>query len=444
MNNPFSFGVPILDPSHFIGRDDEIRQIVNRLLSSGHDSTSVVGPRRMGKSSLLQRLSNPLTAINYGLDITKYILVYIDLQGSNDITPFRLWKRILQQIQNNISVQSIIVKIKWLLQQDSIDRFDLEDIFDSIKNERLHLVLFLDEFESITLNKNFSYDFFGGLRSLACMKPLSMVTASQCELIDICYSDEIKSSPFFNIFASVLLRPFNNSHMEAFFTKFSDLSSPYPLSAIDKHWLKTLGGTYPFYLQMAGFYLFEAKQLYKQDKEANNHASNNSIYYYLVNNFDHQASAHFRYMWDHCSEKQKITLLVILILCKKGESRKAGPRLEEISRIFPQGREEVTKLIDKGVILDMDQHLTLFSNRLGIWIVSEIIASPEEEDQKITLQDWLKKGGVKDIENAYNFMGKFKRKYWPTLLYCLQQLSFGVAGNALYQLLRDEWLGILR
>ena len=57
--NPFSFGNPIKDPERFYGRQAEIRQIVNRLLSSAHESTSIVGERRIGKTSLLCNLANP-------------------------------------------------------------------------------------------------------------------------------------------------------------------------------------------------------------------------------------------------------------------------------------------------------------------------------------------------------------------------------------------------
>ncbi len=35
--NPFTFGNPIKDPARFHGREAEIRQIINRLLSSAHE-----------------------------------------------------------------------------------------------------------------------------------------------------------------------------------------------------------------------------------------------------------------------------------------------------------------------------------------------------------------------------------------------------------------------
>ena len=54
MANPFSYGNPIRDPARFHGRQAELRQIVNRLRSSARESTSIVGERRIGKTSLLK------------------------------------------------------------------------------------------------------------------------------------------------------------------------------------------------------------------------------------------------------------------------------------------------------------------------------------------------------------------------------------------------------
>ena len=50
--NPFTFGNPIRDPSRFFRRKREIRQVVSRLTSSAHESTSVVGERRIGRRPL--------------------------------------------------------------------------------------------------------------------------------------------------------------------------------------------------------------------------------------------------------------------------------------------------------------------------------------------------------------------------------------------------------
>ena len=81
-------------------------------------------------------------------------------------------------------------------------------MFETIGEQGLTTVLLLDEFEYVTQNPNFGSDFFGGLRALAIHQNLPLVTSTRRELVDLCHSDEIKGSPFFNIFANVVLRPF--------------------------------------------------------------------------------------------------------------------------------------------------------------------------------------------------------------------------------------------
>ncbi len=81
-NNPFTFGNPIKEPGRFIGREAEIRQIVNRLLSSAHELTSVIGERRIGKTSLLLHLANGQVAVKLGLTPTNSALSTWIFRGS--------------------------------------------------------------------------------------------------------------------------------------------------------------------------------------------------------------------------------------------------------------------------------------------------------------------------------------------------------------------------
>ncbi len=55
-SNPFRYGKPV-PPSHFVGRQDAVRTVFNRIRVG--DSTAVVGPPHIGKSSLLRYLADP-------------------------------------------------------------------------------------------------------------------------------------------------------------------------------------------------------------------------------------------------------------------------------------------------------------------------------------------------------------------------------------------------
>jgi hypothetical protein len=47
--NPFTHGGPINNQARFIGRGDELNQIINRLRDESFSSTSIVGERRIGR-----------------------------------------------------------------------------------------------------------------------------------------------------------------------------------------------------------------------------------------------------------------------------------------------------------------------------------------------------------------------------------------------------------
>ena len=323
--NPFTFGNPIKEPDRFYGHKAEIRQIINRLLSSAHESTSIVGERRIGKTSLLSYLSNPEVAVGLGLEPDKFCMVYVDFQGLTDITPQRFWQRVLGKMAYSVCDKSMQTACMKLSQQANFDLFDLEDLFESISNKNLTTVLLMDEFEYVTQNPNFKGDFFGGLRSLAIHHRVALVPATRRELVDLCHSEEIKGSPFFNIFVNVVLRPFTRQEVDELLTGYTRDG----LSKTEKDFVWNLGGGYPQFLQTAGYYLLEGRSqgLTGDELEEN-----------VTGNFYQQADPHYSYMWSHCTESEKITLLIILNLAQQKPSKKTrqplktSPAFELVSR----------------------------------------------------------------------------------------------------------------
>ena len=146
--NPFTFGNPIRDPARFFGRKEDLRQIVNRLLSSAHESTSVVGERRIGKTSLLKYLDSEEVAEGLGLRSSEYCTVYIDFQGLANITPVRFWDRVLGKMGRTICLPDLVPHIQEVREMGNFDLFDLEDLFEEITSQGLTTVLLFDEFDN--------------------------------------------------------------------------------------------------------------------------------------------------------------------------------------------------------------------------------------------------------------------------------------------------------
>jgi len=425
--NPFTFGNPIRDPARFYGRKEELRQIVNRLRSSAHESTSVVGERRICKTSLLKHFDTPEVAKELGMPPEEFCMIYIDFQGLTDITPQRFWQRVLHKMERSICVPDLIPEIKQVGELGDFDLFDLEDLFTMITDSGLTVVLFLDEFEYVTQNPNFGTDFFGGLRALAIHQNMPLVTATRRELVDLCHSEELKGSPFFNIFANVVLRPFNRDEVAEMLDGYLS-ETEISLSTEEKEAIMRLGGGYPFFVQIAGHYMVEAKQ---KGLEADSAVKDMAVH------FDAQADSHFTYMWSHSSESEKINLLAIIALNKQKPSKKTIPTVENLAKIHPRAHLDIPELTKRGLLLEDEETSTyrLFSVSLVRWIVREILAVPGEEETEASVQSWLASGGREEMEPVSGMLPKFKKKYWPVVSTVMQELSFELAGAATFELI---------
>lgn len=424
---PFTFGNPIRDPSHFIGRQSDLQQIVNRLRSSAHESTSVVGERRIGKTSLLKHLADKTVAESLGLSKGQYCMVYMDFQGLTDITPTRFWQRVLQKMERTICEPELVPQIKNIRALVDFDLFDLEDLFTIINDNGLTVILLLDEFECVTQNPNFESDFFGGLRTLAIHHNLALVTATRRELVDLCHSEELKGSPFFNIFANLVLRPFTDEEVNQLVEKYLD-GTEMQFTKDERQLILTLGGGYPFFTQIAAYYLFDAKDRGLTGKV---------LLQQVSQSFDHQADAHYKYMWSHTNESEKITLLTVMARNDQEPSPKTLPTLENLASIHSRAHLDVPELVKRGLLVKeiQDDRYHILSPSLERWIAREIMASPGEEESETSVSEWLSSTGQQEIEPVKGILPKFKKKYWPILANFTKDISLGLVGNIAVELL---------
>lgn len=425
--NPFTYGNPIRTADRFFGRTEELRQIVNRLRSSAHESTSIVGERRIGKTSLLKHLDNQSVAEQLGLSQEEFCIIYMDFQGLTDITPERFWQRILQKMERTICNQEIIPEIKALRVQQSFDLFDLEDLFATIADSGLTMVLLLDEFEYVTQNTNFGSDFFGGLRTLAIHHNLPLITATRRELVDLCHSDELKGSPFFNIFANIVLRPFPRTDVDQLLRGYLS-NSNITFNEQEDEMIWKLGGGYPFFSQMAANYMFEGKLSGFEGE---------TLLKEVIQSFDKQSDPHYQYMWSHTNESEKITLLTVIALNRQKTSAKTKPVLENIAAVYTRAHLDIPELVKHGLLIENRHSGTynILSPSLERWIAHEILVAPGEEESQATVHEWLKSGGKENLEPVIGFMPKFKKKYWPVIANFSKEISMELIGGIAFEIL---------
>ena len=258
--NPFTYGNPITAPAHFIGRKREVDQVYSRLMNAEFESSSVVGERRIGKTSLLKYISHPLVIEKAGFTPEKYIFVYVDLQILDPTkTPTDFWRRVLRAIRWQVSHAELRSWIDETRGEPSIDAFILDDVFGLVDDLNLHIVLLLDEFERVTQNEAFDIDFFSGLRSIAIHHNLALITSSHRELVELTHSRAVQDSPFFNIFANINLRPFSGQESESLIATYlaeSDLE----FHSHDIDYILWIAGPHPYFLQMACSLMYDACQ----------------------------------------------------------------------------------------------------------------------------------------------------------------------------------------
>ncbi|MBN1580055.1 MAG: protein kinase [Anaerolineae bacterium] len=379
--SPFTYGNPITDPERFYGRHREIEQIFSRLRNPAFESSSIVGERRVGKTSLLRVIAHPDVVRAQGLDPETYIFVYNDLlMVSETTTPLQLWIRLLRTIRRQIQepnpeLNDIVAELR---SSDVIDNYLLADFFDLLSDSGIHVVLLLDEFEKITYNTNFGPDFYGGLRSLAIHHDLALITSSRLELVNLCHSDQVRTSPFFNIFANINLRGLETEEVRTLIT-LPLQGMGFTFTEQEQLALIAYTGCHPFFSQVAAHFLWHAYREGIPSEQRLTHMQHNACI---------EAEPHFADYWQHSTESERIALTALAL---KGVINRDIDQYKDDLAHQSFGRMESTAglLRKRALILSPNGQDKLFSPAFEDWIMGEIFSLVGTADQ--SFQEWLSK-----------------------------------------------------
>jgi hypothetical protein len=375
-SNPFTYGNPISDPHRFIGRVREVGQIYGRLRNEEFESSSLVGDHRIGKTSLLKYLADPGVREAHGLVARRYSFVYVDLQMVDQgMDPDRLWRRLLTLMERHCVDARVTETVTALVRQDRLDAFDLDELFQQVDDNGHHVVFLLDEFERVTANANFGPDFYYGLRSLMIHHGVALVTSSRLELIELCHSDAVKSSPFFNIFANISLRMFSRAEFELMVERALK-GTAVTFTEPEMESVVGLAGLQPYFLQAACHMLYDSYELglgptARQD--------------FLAEGFRAEAIPHIIDYWDNSSDYEKIALTAAALLEQAAESP-GGFTPGDLQRVFSRGEPLVERLAKRGLLMSVGGRYRLFSSTAGPWILSQLTAELGEEQ---SYHEWL-------------------------------------------------------
>lgn len=243
-NSIFLFNEHLPHPREFYGRKLECKALINRARKGA--STSIVGPRRIGKTWLIEYLMQ-VAPTELG---PNYRVGYLDatLPGSETVSGFTA--SVLEQIGIRVAPSNAYLSLETLL-----------EAVDKLKANNLIPILCIDEFEGLNNRQEFEKAFFTGLRAIS-QRGLGLVTASKTRLFDIVGNDGYTSG-FFNIFDTYTLKPFVYKEAKEFVQAKGDQAN---LTERERTYLFRYGQQQgqqqwpPLRLQLTGKMLLEDKE----------------------------------------------------------------------------------------------------------------------------------------------------------------------------------------
>lgn len=252
---PFAVGGKITDRKSFIGRRDEIELIISHM-QSDRASLSIVGDRRIGKSSLIYHIAQ--TYEDRVINVDQFVVIYLSLQQANCRNRESFYQAIAAELLKLPKVQ-VRHELADPLRVLPSDEITFESILQAWQAAKVLPVVCLDDFEEL-LDRTDSFDknFYDYLRSLITSQKLMLVIASRKPLI--VYSRQKKlTSDFFNVFTNKRLTEFKDDEAK-------DLvrlpHADHPALGEEKRTLALQWGDHhPCLLQIAAWCLWEAKKL---------------------------------------------------------------------------------------------------------------------------------------------------------------------------------------
>jgi hypothetical protein len=391
--NPFPYGISI-DSKNFIGREREVKRIYKRLQNKNDlDNISIVGERRIGKTSLLKYISHPDTIRKFGYDPDSYIFVFVAIDSYEEsATPDDFWRDVLKQIGDRSKrdlVREIVTKVA--IKPSFIAR-ELGDLFDEIGQQGQGVVLLLDEFDG--LNKNFDINFRDSLFSLGSNHNLALVTASRRMLTELPYykkPTEFTKNPFFKNLETIELDLLSQDEAkELIENNIKDTSIIF--NENEEQYLMQLAGYHPYFIQMAGYFLFDSysskKDLtYQKRLDDVQRQLQNEMKYYLAD------------FWDNSTEEEKWVLVTLSNLQSDTAKTEYFDKVELYKHLNVSasvGNNLLRKLVRRCLLIERNEYYSLFSPMFYKWIKRNFKTTPKIS-KPVIIKPTLKNLHIPDI-----------------------------------------------
>jgi serine/threonine-protein kinase len=358
--NPYFHRGPIRKPEHFFGRAQEVTNTLSLL--KNNQSVSIVGPRRIGKTSFLLHISHREVMARHGLLPQESIFVFIDSEGLSRLDQAGFYRLMLEETEDQLLDQGFEVKLEL---PDTLTYRQFERNLRQLNRQGFKLIYILDEFELMSENQQLDADFFSGLRGLTARHNVCYVTASQAHLLELSYAEGVLGSPFFNIFAVQHLGLFSQADALQLIQQPAQAAGR-PFSDALAEFILDLAGPHPMFLNIACFHTFTAGATAEVRRKV------------LA-----ELEGHFRYYWGKLTEREQEALASLKSVDQDETAQVLVHRLEQYGLVIydKQGYRYLSAgLADfisrqlaeeraKQPLAGLDP--TLIGRRLGAYVISE-------------------------------------------------------------------------
>lgn len=241
--NPFHWRGTVTDSEAFVGRQQQLTSILTRLGQMG--CVSVVGDRRIGKSSLAYQASLR-AAQQLGPDCRP---VYLDLLSAKHHTLEGLLGAVVEGLGDDPS------SLKGRNPAAALAAF--EETVRKLRKQGCLPVAFLDEFEALgSRAETLGDDLLESWRSLGNDGQMAFVATSARPMDEVTQESGLTSS-FYNIFAQTAIDKFTDQEARAFADRAVRIGG---FEAADSALIARVGQQHPLRLQVAAWHLYDARQ----------------------------------------------------------------------------------------------------------------------------------------------------------------------------------------
>ncbi|MEG5140939.1 MULTISPECIES: AAA-like domain-containing protein [unclassified Microcoleus] len=269
---PFSAPSMLKKRDCFVGRKDELKFIQSQMTGPQPTSVNIVGPHKIGKSSLLWRFYQ-ICRNHRQYTSSPYAVIYLSFQDGECQEENTFYQAVAQKL-SDVPVIQAKPSLVTAFQAPDWNRRTFAKAIRLCEAEKILPVLCIDKFEALfqdSYREKFDEGFYDNLHSLINNSAMMLVLAS-LETLDSYRTKYKLTSSFFNVGSDCSLKNFSEAEAQ----KLVELpKGTIPaLTETNQRLALEWGEGHPVLLQLAGRYLWQAQQDRKDVKWAKQNFQN--------------------------------------------------------------------------------------------------------------------------------------------------------------------------